>query len=53
MKITAHITDQEFAKIEPWIDSEFLNPEEELFIFTDASEQFRMILTLFNITYYR
>jgi len=53
MKITCTMSDEQFALIEPHIDADsWGNPMQDEFVFYEASERFRIILTMYNIDYY-
>lgn len=53
MKIEASMSDQEFDKIEPYIEcDDWANPMEYEFIFYNPSTKFLMMLALYDIIYY-
>lgn len=54
MKYTATITDEEYEKIRPYIDCrEMGNPMQDEFVIYDPTDQFLVVLSLFNIEYHR
>jgi hypothetical protein len=54
MKIHCSITDEEYDKIQPYIEcQQFSNPIQDEFVFYYPTERFLIMLALFNITYYK
>jgi hypothetical protein len=54
MKISATIPDEQFDKIEKYIDCrEWANPMQDEFIFYDPNPKFLTMLCLFNIEFYK
>ena len=54
MKIYTSITDEEYDKIEKYIECrEWANPMQDEFIFYDPKPRFLTMLALFNIEYWR
>ena len=53
MKIYCHIPDQDYARIEPYIEcSESANPMEEEYWFDEPTERFLLMLGLLGIPYF-
>ena len=54
MKISATIPDEEFDRIEKYIDCrEWANPMQDLFLFYDPAPKFLTMLCLFNIEFHK
>lgn len=54
MKYSATITDEEYQKISAYIDcGQMLNPQQDEFVIVDPTDQFLVVLSLFNIEYHR
>lgn len=53
MKLLCTMTDEEFHKIEPYIQCrEWANPMADEYIFYDATDEFQITLALFSIATY-
>jgi len=54
MKIHCTITDEEYQRIEPYIEcSEWANPMEDEFIFYNPSPRFMIMLALYDIEIFK
>lgn len=51
MKITAHISDDQWSKIHKQIPLPWLNPEQDLYVI-EATEELLIILALYDIPYW-